>query len=66
MPEQLNDVVLVSLLLTLNKFTPSSVFMLNFKQVNACWNNNDNNNDDNIHDEDVDRIDFTTDLILLF
>ena len=40
--------------------------MPNFKHVNACWDNNDNNNDDNIHDEDVDRIDFTMDLILLF
>ena len=52
----------MSLLLTLNRLTPSSsVFTVNFEQVTfivsfgACWDNN--NNDDNRHDEDVDGTD---------
>ena len=38
MANQTNDVVLVSVLLTLNIFTPySGVSIVNFEQVNACW-----------------------------
>ena len=59
-----SDIVLVSLLLTLNRFTSSSsVFIVNFQQVNACWDDNDNN-DDNSNDKNVDRTDLTIDLIL--
>ena len=61
------DIVLGSSLLTVNRFRPSSyVFMINFEQVNVCWDDNDddddNNNDDNSHDEDVNK----TNLCLLF
>ena len=45
----------MSLSLTLNRFTPSStIFIVNFEQICAFWDDNDNNNDDNSHDEDVD------------
>ena len=40
-PERRHSFVLVSLLLTLNKFTPcSSVSIVNLEQVNAHWDNN--------------------------
>ena len=49
----------MSLLLTLSRFTPSSsVFIVNFEQINACWNDSYNKNDNNSHDQDVDRYDF--------
>ena len=46
----------MSFLLTFNRFTPSSsVFIVNFEQIYAYWDGNDNNNnDDNSHDKDVD------------
>ena len=48
--EILSEVVLVSLLLTLNRFTSSSsIFIVNFEQINICWDDNDNNNSDNSH-----------------
>ena len=60
------DIVLGSLLSTVNRFRPSSyVFMISFEQVNVCWDDNndyDDNNDDNTHDEDVNK----TDLCLFF
>ena len=56
--------LLVSLLLIMNKFTPSfSVFIVNVEQVNACSDDNDNNNDGSSHDEDVNRTDITMNLI---
>ena len=61
-PNDVNDVVLVSLLFTLNRFTPS-FSVANFEQANACWD--DNNNDDNSQDDDVDRTDFTINLIFI-
>lgn len=49
--EILSEVVLVSLLLTLNRSTSSSsIFIVNFEQINVCWDDNDNNNSDNSHD----------------
>ena len=49
--EILSEVVLVSLLLTLNRFTSSSsIFIVNFEQINICWDDKDNNNSDNSHD----------------
>ena len=49
--EILSEVVLVSLLLTLNRSTSSSsIFIVNFDQINVCWDDNDNNNSDNSHD----------------
>ena len=49
-------------MLTLNKFTPfSSILIVNFEQVDACWGD-DNNNDENSHDEDSDRTDFKINL----
>ena len=56
---------LASLLLTLSKFTTSfSVFTVNVKQVNACWDDNYNNNNGNSHGEDVNKTDVTMNLIL--
>ena len=50
-----NDTVVICLLLASNRFTPSSgVFIVNFKQLNSCWDDNDKNNNDNSHDENVD------------
>ena len=49
--EILSEVVLMSLLLTLNRSTSSSsIFIVNFEQINVCWDDNDNNNSDNSHD----------------
>ena len=39
-----NDIVLMSLLMTLNRFAPfSMVYIVNLEQVNACWDDIDNN-----------------------
>ena len=39
--EYISNIVLVSLLLTLNNFTPcSSIFVINFEHVIASWNKN--------------------------
>ena len=61
----------MSLLLILNRFTPSSsVFIVKFEQVifivnfDACWNDDDDENDDNSHDEHVDSPDFIMNLTL--
>ena len=51
-----NDVILVSLLLSLNRFAPC--YIVEFEQVNVCWICNDNENDGN--DEVVDSTDFTS------
>ena len=57
----------MSLLSTLNRFTPSAnVFIVKFEKLNARWDENDNNKDDNSHDQDVDRTDFTVNLIYFF
>ena len=60
-----SDTVLVSLLLTLNRFTTSSsVFStVNSEQLNACWDDNNEDNHGSRHYEDVD---FTMNLILVF
>ena len=50
-----SDTVLVSLLLTLNRF--------NSEQLNACWDDNNEDNHGSRHYEDVD---FTMNLILVF
>ena len=51
-----NEVDLLSLLLTLNKFPPRyTVSLVNFEQLNG-----NDNNDGNRHDEDVDSTDFAT------
>ena len=61
------DVVLVCLLLTFNRFTPSfRGFFVKIEQVTACWDDNDNNNDGSSHNKDVDRTDFAMNLILFF
>ena len=46
----------MSVLLTFNRFTPSSsVSIVNFEQIYAYWDDNENNNNDNnSHDKDVD------------
>ena len=58
----------MSLSLTLNRFTRSSnVFIVNIEQVNVCWHDNNNDdNDHNRHNENVDRAEFTINLILFF
>ena len=54
--DDVSDIVLLSLLLTLNIFIISStVFNVNFEQEDVWWDDNDKNIDDNSHDEDVDR-----------
>ena len=45
-------------LLTLERFA-TFIFFINFEQVDALWDDNDNNND-NSHAEDVNRIEFTS------
>ena len=38
-----------------DRFTPfSSVFIINFEQINTCKDDHFNNNSDNSHDEEVD------------
>ena len=57
--KQHQDVVLLSVLLTWNRLTPSSsAFIVNFDQVifianlSVCWNDNDDDDDDDRHDGD--------------
>ena len=63
---------MVSLLLNLNRFINSCVFIANFEQLifiatfDACWDDNDNSNDDKSHDEDVDTTDFAINRIQFF
>ena len=39
-----------------DRLTPfSSVFIINFEQINTCKDDHFNNNSDNSHDEEVDR-----------
>ena len=54
------DVVLLSVLLTWNRLTPSSsAFIVNFDHVifianlSVCWNDNNDDDDDDRHDGDI-------------
>ena len=60
-----SDTLLVSLVLTLNRFTSSSSVSItvNSEQLNACWDDNNEDKHDSRHYEDVD---FTVNLILVF
>ena len=57
------DWKLQTVMLTLDRFTPSSSAFKLWAGKWLLYNNNDNNNDDNNHNENIDRTDFTMNLI---